>query len=136
MVGKIDKSLKSLLPENILHIAHTDSVTEMVELYSAADMYINLTHCDTYPTVNIEAAACGLPIITYNVGGSSEIANMCGGVIVPRNDLYAVLNAIKSTDYPKSAEFDFNLLDKKHCIEKYLNLVEGKFYENSVQPEN
>ena len=37
---------------------------------------------ENFPTVNIEAIACGLPVITYNTGGSPEIIDeTCGKVI-------------------------------------------------------
>lgn len=44
------------------------------------DWYVNMTYCDIYPIVNLEAAACGAPIITYAVGGSAEIAKKNGGI--------------------------------------------------------
>ena len=46
--------------------------SDLVEIYSSADVFINPTKEDTYPTVNLEARACGLPVITYDVGGCKE----------------------------------------------------------------
>ena len=58
---------------------------ELAEIYSAADVFVNPTHQDTYPTVNLEARACGTPVITYDVGGSPESAG--GKYIVKENDI-------------------------------------------------
>ena len=58
---------------------------ELAEIYSAADVFVNPTHQDTYPTVNLEARACGTPVITYDVGGSPESAG--GEYIVKENDI-------------------------------------------------
>lgn len=74
MVG-ISKKQKKLLPNNIIGITRTNTSTELAEIYSDANLFLNLTLEDTFPTVNLEALACGLPIITYNSGGSGEGIN-------------------------------------------------------------
>ena len=61
------------LPEGIIRIGHTDSIEELAGWYSTADIYVNLTYGDTFPTTNIEALACGTPVVTYRTGGSPEI---------------------------------------------------------------
>ena len=71
LVGLNDKQIKSL-PKKIIGIKRTNSVEELVKIYSAADVFLNLTYEDNYPTVNLEAIACGTPCITYNTGGSPE----------------------------------------------------------------
>lgn len=71
MVGLNKKQLKRI-PSNIIGIERTDSQIELAEIYSASDVYLNLTYADNYPTTNLEAQACGTPVITYNTGGSPE----------------------------------------------------------------
>ena len=53
-------------------ISRTNSAVELAEIYTAADVFLNLTYEDNYPTVNLEAQACGTPVITYDTGGSVE----------------------------------------------------------------
>lgn len=65
------KMLKKAAPE-IIAIERTSDVQQLVGLYSESDVFINPTYEDTYPTVNLEAEACGTPVITYNVGGCPE----------------------------------------------------------------
>lgn len=57
---------------DIICIQRTNNVRELAEIYTAADMFINPTYEDTYPTVNLEARACGTKVITYNIGGCIE----------------------------------------------------------------
>lgn len=44
----------------------------LAAMYSMADVFVNPTYEDNYPTVNLEARACGTPVITYDVGGCRE----------------------------------------------------------------
>lgn len=71
LVGLSDKQLKEL-PKNIIGIKRTNGQKELAEIYTAADVFVNTTYEDTYPTVNLEAQACGTPVITYRTGGSVE----------------------------------------------------------------
>ena len=64
--------LKGKVPPSVLAIPRTDSPRELAEIYTAADVFVNPTYEDNYPTVNLEAAACGTPVITYRTGGSVE----------------------------------------------------------------
>ena len=64
--------LKGKVPPLVLAIPRTDSPRELAEIYTAADVFVNPTYEDNYPTVNLEAAACGAPVITYRTGGSVE----------------------------------------------------------------
>ena len=84
LVGVTEKQKRKLLP-GILALPRTASPGELAKIYSAADVFVNPTHQDTYPTVNLEARACGTPVITYDVGGSPESAG--GKYIVKENDI-------------------------------------------------
>ena len=71
MVGLSAEQAKNL-PKGIRGIQRTQNVQELAQLYSEADVLINPTYEDNFPTVNIEALACGTPVITYMTGGSPE----------------------------------------------------------------
>ena len=83
------------LPENIRAIPKTDSAREMAQWYSLADVFVNLTYEDTFPTTNIEALACGTPVITYRAGGSMESLNEECGIGVEVGDIQGVLAALE-----------------------------------------
>ena len=61
------------LPSEITAVKRTNSQFELAEFYSAADVFVNPTWNDSFPTVNIEALACGTPVVTYDTDGSPEI---------------------------------------------------------------
>lgn len=92
MVGLNDKQLK-MMPQNIVGIKRTESVQQLAEIYSAADVFVNLTYSDTFPTVNLEARACGLNVITYRTGGSPESAGK-NAIVVDVGDLESVYKEI------------------------------------------
>ena len=94
-VGVSGSLKKKLNLPNVIAMERTESAVQMAELYSSADVFINLTQEDTFPTVNIEALACGCPVITYAVGGSPEIVTEHTGIAVPASDLNALIGMIK-----------------------------------------
>ncbi len=94
MIGLKKKQL-SLIPGNVIALEKTESIEEMAGWYSAADIHINLTREDTFPTTNIESLACGTPVITYASGGSPESLDETCGRILKKDDLDGVINAVK-----------------------------------------
>lgn len=94
LLGLNDSQLNDL-PESIVGLAHTDSVEELAALYSMADVYVNLTLEDTFPTTNIEALACGTPVVTFKAGGSAESIDDTCGIAVERNSIQGVVAAIE-----------------------------------------
>ncbi|MCH5278297.1 MAG: glycosyltransferase [Christensenellaceae bacterium] len=73
MVGAT-QDIRNILPERIITIERTNDPSELRALYSAADVFANPPIQDNFPTVNLEAAACGTPIVTYQTGGIPENA--------------------------------------------------------------
>ena len=95
LVG-IRKNWMADVPDNIICIPRTNSQKELAEYYSAADVFVNPTEDDTFPTTNIESIACGTPVVTNNAGGSPEILDEHTGVVVNRDDIKALHKAIDS----------------------------------------
>ena len=91
-----NEAVRQSLSENIIAIDRTANQVELAELYSAADVFVNATREDTFPTVNIEALACGTPVVTFDTGGSGEIIDDTCGMKVPKNDTQALIKAILS----------------------------------------
>lgn len=86
---------KKLLPDNVVAIARTENIRQLAELYSAADAFINPTWQDNYPTVNLEAIACGTPVVTYRTGGSVEAVNDATGFVVEQGCVDGLLGAAR-----------------------------------------
>lgn len=94
LVGLSPSQIRSL-PPGIVGLERTESVSDLADLYSAADVFVNTTLDDTFPTVNLEALACGTPVITYNTGGSPEPLNYDIGVVVEKGNVKGLSQAIE-----------------------------------------
>lgn len=75
LVGLSEKQI-GLMPKGVIGLARVDSPQELAGLYSTADVFFNPTREDNYPTVNLEAQACGTPVVTYDVGGCRETVKL------------------------------------------------------------
>jgi glycosyltransferase involved in cell wall biosynthesis len=93
LVGLNQKRIDSL-PDGIIGIRRTESVEDLAAFYSTADVFVNPTYMDNFPTTNIEAIACGTPIAMYNTGGSPEAIDENTGIIVNKGDLKGLQDAI------------------------------------------
>lgn len=80
--------------EKILQLPRTKSSEELVRLYQSADVFVNPTLADNFPTTNIEALASGTPVVTFNTGGSGESIDSSCGAIVETGNYCALLNAV------------------------------------------
>jgi putative colanic acid biosynthesis glycosyltransferase len=93
LVGLNADQLRNL-PPKIIGISRTESVDELSQYYSAAEAFINPTAQDNFPTTNIEALACGTPVITYRTGGSPEAIDENTGRVVDTGDIEGLIEAI------------------------------------------
>lgn len=94
LVG-LTESQKRKCPNNIVGINRTNNIKELAEIYSASDVFVNPTLEDTFPTTNLEALACGTPVITFNTGGSIESIDESCGIVVEKGNILELSNAIK-----------------------------------------
>lgn len=94
----------------IMPVLYVHDTRELAEYYAAADVFINLTLEDNYPTVNMESICCGTPVIAYDTGGSPEMVeeNVTGYVVEQGNwqELKKCIDEVKS-----------NSLDRNVCAE-------------------
>lgn len=101
LVGLSQKQIDTL-PKGVVGIRRTESVQELAALYSLADVFVNPTYVDNFPTTNIEALACSTPVITYNTGGSPEAIDENTGIVVPKGDKdalkYALVEVVTNKD--------------------------------------
>ncbi len=116
LVG-LKENQRSEIPSQILAIDRTTDTKELAEIYTAADLFVNPTYADTYPTVNLEAQACGTPVITYRTGGSVE--SVPSENVVETGDIEALLSAITGENAFAVNNNDFSL---SRMVNQYINL--------------
>ena len=114
-----DDNVDKQLPNGIILIHRTQNQTELAEIYTAADLFVNPTREENYPTVNMESIACGTPVITFRTGGSPEILTEKTGMVVDCNDIDGLQHSIE-----KICEQD--LFSKDDCVEQAKNFDMNK----------
>lgn len=133
MCGVNEEQVKELESYDIVGITRTDSKQKLAELYSLAYCFVNMTFEDNFPTVNIEALACGLPIITYNTGGSVEVITDDNGIVVEQGDIEAVKIAIYNLpeyDRQKIADNAIKKYSSEIMANAYIDLYKMVIGEN------
>ena len=109
----------------IIHISKTENQSELAKIYSACDVFVNPTLFENYPTVNLEALSCSLPVITFSTGGSGEMINSFNGCVVKKGDYnglkQSILNLTGSFDREKIGQ-DAKRFSSKIFCEKYYEL--------------
>lgn len=95
LVGLNEKQIRKM-PSNILGLRKTENAKQLAEIYTAADVLVNLSYEETFGLTIIEAQACGTPVIAYNVAAISETVSNLGvkGVLVPKGDLKQISKVI------------------------------------------
>jgi putative colanic acid biosynthesis glycosyltransferase len=131
LVGLAEKQ-KTTLPLEIVGVTRTDDIKELAEIYSVADVFVNTTLEDNFPTTHLEALACGTPVITFNTGGSAEsIRERCGHVVQRGNldDMMRFIRLLKEDGketYSKACrERATCMYDKDDRFADYVELYES-----------
>ena len=131
MVGLTKRQIENL-PEGVIGINRTNDIHEMAEIYSAADVFVNPTYEDTFPTTNLEALACGTPVVTYNTGGSPEAIDSETGIVVEQGKVQQLKDAVIQICQSNGDSFRQKcraravaLFDKKDRYQDYMRLYDS-----------
>lgn len=116
VIGVTEKQRESL-PENVLGVLRTNSVQELVEWYSAAEVFVNPTLEDNYPTTNLEAQSCGIPCITFKTGGSIE--SVPDENIIEQGDLKRCIELLNSKLKLSNQDFGIGAM-----VQQYIDLYQ------------
>lgn len=122
-----DADIDLLLPPNIISVHKTKSQQELAGIYSATDVFVNPTRQEVLGLVNLEALACGTPVITFNSGGSPECVDETCGCVVDCNDVDGLEKQIRYVceNHPfthEMCEQRARKFSKEDMLSKYLEL--------------
>lgn len=124
---------KSVGMDNVINIPYQKSPSELAEVYRTADVLVNVTHASSLPTVNMEAMACGTPVITYDVCGSTETIADNTGIVVSEGDKSALVDAVYKVKEKGKGMYSESCI--RHIadnykmytqFEKYLSIYKGE----------
>ncbi len=125
LVG-LNKKQMNDLPENMIGITRTNNVDELAEIYSSADVLFNPTLEDNFPTVNLEAQACGTPVVAFDSGGTRETIFEESKVVEVGNVEEAFKNIFAFCTNEIRISVNLDLLSKKKITDCYINLYREK----------
>ena len=129
LVG-VPEEKNKLFPDQIICCPKTGSRDRLAEFYSAADVFLNPTHGDNFPTVNLESLACGTPVVTYDVGGSPEMIDRETGIVVQPGNIEELCIAVGEADEMKNSSA---AVCRKRAVELYDQKVFGERYYTLYQ---
>ena len=134
----LNKRQQNDLPKNIKGISRMENINELAQLYAASSVFVNPTRIDNFPTTNLEALACGTPVITYHTGGSPESVSEDTGFVVEKGDVTGLLQAINQVKTLGKACFSeqcrqraVDLYDNKKQYAEYIKLYDSLLCKSS-----
>lgn len=121
-----------VMPDNVRLFGYTSSRDEIAQLYSTGDVLVNCSREDTLSSINLEAQACGTPVVTYDSTGSKETVSEGTGYAVKTGDVdelwnktYSILLIGKSGYVDKCRQFVVDNFDKRINYSKYIDLYKS-----------
>lgn len=121
LVGLTEDQIKKIHTNNIIGLPRTNNSKELAEIYSAADVFVNPTLEDNFPTTNLEALACGTPVVTFDTGGSPECVDESCGVVVEKGNFNRLIEAI--------VQIRLNLFNKDCCVNRARKFDKNRYSE-------
>lgn len=133
ILGQLTEEIKEINGCQIVFVNRTQNALELAQLYFSASVFINPTYQDDYPTTNLEAIACGTPVITYRTGGSQETVDVEAGIVLDQGDVAELEKAVyklASDNYKEVCRKNaINEFDSSKCFNPYVilynKLIEG-----------
>ena len=125
----MDEVAERVISKRILPIRRTQDQQELADIYTSADVFVNPTREDNFPTVNLEALACGTPVVTFRTGGSPEMLDETCGSVVGFEDVAGlereIIRVCEQRPYTaKQCVKRAKDFEKNKCFEEYLKLYE------------
>lgn len=111
------------LPEDIIKLPRTESLEDLVKLYSAADIFVNTSYEETMGMVTAEALACGTPAVAYDQTAVPEVVDSHSGIVVKAGNVSGLLSALSEAER----------LDKKACRRRAQTFEKNNQYEKYYQ---
>lgn len=124
LLGISEKERESL-PDEILALPRTNSVKELAEIYTAADLFLNASVEETFGLPTVEALACGTPVIVYNATALPEIVSPDCGFVVEKHDFGRIKEILENEEYARCT--------KEACLNAARKYEKNKQYEEYIR---
>ncbi len=114
------------MPSEILALPLIGSISELCEIYTAADVFLNLSEMETMGLTTVEAMACGTPVCVSNFTAIPEVVTSDGGIVLDDYETDTIIKGIETVlakDFPETRKNAFNY-EKSAQYNKYLAIYE------------
>ena len=118
VIGQLTKDLQ--FPDKVVTLSRTSDASMLAAFYTEATAFVNPTRQDNYPTVNLEAIACGTPVVTYKTGGSPESLNESCGIVVEKNSVQGIVAALDRIE-----QFGQEQYTMEQCVRQAMQYDKG-----------
>lgn len=133
-------SVPEYLPANVMTCGFLHDRNEIVELYSGADVFANVSHEDSFSLINIESQACGTPVVTFACTGLTDtVDNQCGFTVQEDNvdEMYGKIQFLRYNDLAsfskRCRQYIIDVHNKEIVYKSYINLYEELFNKKLKQ---
>lgn len=130
-VGLDEYQIASLPKGTVLGVRRTGNLADLCALYTAADLYVSVSHEETMGMTLVEALACGTQVLCYDATAMPEIVTDEVGEAVALGDIPALAEAARRLcAAPRDAQAcraraaDF---EAERCFGAYLRLYENMY---------
>lgn len=106
----------------------TGNVANTEDYYAVSDLYVQCSHREAMPLSVLEAMAAGMPIVSTDVGGLSDVVKD-NGILVPDNDEDALYKAIEKIYEQQEEETQKMCLASDRIVQRYSSKEMAKAYE-------
>lgn len=106
---------KSILPENVIPIAHTKDKNELAQFYNLADITLLTSQKETFSMIVAESLCCGTPVVGFEAGAPETITISDYSIFSEQGDVECLTKNIN--DF-LNKEFDCEEISKE-AREKY-----------------
>lgn len=127
LFGATDCSLP--MPKNVRLYGYTKDREELAALYTCADVFVNTTREDSLSLINVEAQACGTPVVTFDATGPKETVDEVCGYAAHVGDSEQLYDFVSNVRAERKDSFDEQCrgfvaanFEKGTNYQKYLNL--------------
>lgn len=101
----------------------------MAEIYTAADVFVNPTREEVLGLTNLEALGCGIPVITFDTGGSPECIDKNSGYVINGS------SSVCLDDLQKKIEdiCEGKKIERTQCLDRAARFDEKKKYMEYIE---
>lgn len=125
----VDIQDTSNLPKNVITYGYTKNREELAQLYTMADVFVNCTREESLSLINIEAQACGTPVVTFDATATPETVDGVYSLSTQVGNPDRLYESVENIRYNNDGEVSKQVIsfasknyDLYSNYEEYLNL--------------